>query len=464
MAKKPNLLFFGIDSLRRNHMSHFGYGRLTTPHISKYAEGGVTFDNCFSAHIPTTPGYSNMMTGRDCFGTDVVALSQKAIIDGVPVLAEILRDNGYNTTCVGFQGNAGGRGYDTYLSFAGWGPDHDDGRAHKAENLNDVAIPELERLAKEDKPFMLFLRHMDPHSPYLAPAPFDNMFFQGDAFDPDDKRMQKVYDFKPFGDYIKSWVPEGCTNPDYVVAQYDGAVAYMDSCIQQILTKLHDLGLEEDTIVIFVSDHGETLYDHDCYFDHHSIYDNVLNVPFAFKYAKFGYEGHVDTITQEKDILPTILSLAGIDCGIRFDGRDMTKAVTGEGVREEPEFYITEATWMRKHGWRTPEWKLMIALEPDFHFKPEIELYNLIEDPGENHNIAEENPDVVAFLRARMEAHIAKREAEVGHPDPIYTNLDWSGFGRPFVSSQEAYDNLHIGDPAAAQKLQDKLKEMGVED
>ena len=70
---------------------------------------------------------------------------------------------------------------------------------------------------------------------------------------------------------------------------------------------------------------------------------------------------------------------------------------------------------------------------------------------------------IAAFTASGMEAHIAKREAEVGHPDPIYTNLDWSGFGRPFVSSQEAYDNLHIGDPAAAQKLQDKLKEMGVE-
>ena len=63
-----------------------------------------------------------------------------------------------------------------------------------------------------------------------------------------------------------------------------------------------------------------------------------------------------------------------------------------------------------------------------------------------------------------MEAHIKKREAEVGHPDPIYTNLNWNGFGRPFVSSEEAYNTLHIGDPAAAQKLQDKLKEMGVED
>ena len=104
MAKKlPNILFFGIDSLRRDHMSHYGYHRLTTPHIGKYAEGGITFENCFSAHIPTTPGYANMLTGRDTFGTGVVGLAQKEIAEGVPVLAEMLRDLGYNTTCIGFK-------------------------------------------------------------------------------------------------------------------------------------------------------------------------------------------------------------------------------------------------------------------------------------------------------------------------------------------------------------------------
>ena len=61
MANKlPNLLFFGIDSLRRDHMSLYGYDRLTTPNISKYAARGITFDNCFSAHIPTTPGINSL--------------------------------------------------------------------------------------------------------------------------------------------------------------------------------------------------------------------------------------------------------------------------------------------------------------------------------------------------------------------------------------------------------------------
>ena len=368
MAKKPNILFFGIDSLRRDHMSHYGYHRLTTPHISKYAEQGVTFEQCFSPHIPTTPGYSNMLTGRDCFGTGVVALHQRNIVEGVPVLAEVLREEGYETTCVGFEGNAAGRGYDNYIGFSGWGSDREDGRSHKAENLNDVAIPELERLAKGDKPFFLFMRHMDPHSPYLSPAPYMDMFFQGDAFDPNDDRMQKVYDFKPFGTYIGSWVPKGCTNPDYVIAQYDSAVAYMDSCIQVMLEKLKALGIEDDTIVVFISDHGETLYDHDCYFDHHGMYDCTLTVPLIICWKDHLPSMRIKDTCQLKDFMPTLRELMGSQRDIPFDGRSLMPLVRGEARDAEPEFYITECTWMRKHGWRTPQWKLIVSLEPDFHF------------------------------------------------------------------------------------------------
>ena len=128
----------------------------------------------------------------------------------------------------------------------------------------------------------------------------------------------------------------------------------------------------------------------------------------------------------------------------------------GEVLSHESEFYITECTWMRKHGWRTPQWKLMIALEPDFHFKPEIELYNLIEDPQENNNLAASNVDVVAALRGRMEAWIAKRESETGFPNPMHQQGDWHGHDGvgPFTSSQQAFDTLHIGDPKQAAKLQ----------
>ena len=110
---------------------------------------------------------------------------------------------------------------------------------------------------------------------------------------------------------------------------------------------------------------------------------------------------------------------------------------------------------MRKHGWRTPEWKLIRALEPDLHFKPPIELYNLKEDPKELHNLADELPEIVDLYTKKMEAFIAKRESETGRTNPMYTNLNWHGHGcGPFKTSQQAYDTMHIGDPEAARRLQ----------
>jgi arylsulfatase A-like enzyme len=144
----------------------------------------------------------------------------------------------------------------------------------------------------------------------------------------------------------------------------------------------------------------------------------------------------------------------GIENNLPMEGRSLMPLVRGEYREPEPEFYITECTWMRKHGWRTPEWKLIVALEPDFHFKPELELYNLIKDPEENHNVADENPEVVEALKTRMYAWIAKREKETGRPAPIYTNFLMNG--RPFKSSQEAYDSKYIGGIADAVKLQQK--------
>jgi len=459
MAKKPiNIVMFAVDSLWADHMSCYGYHRLTTPHIDKFAKSGVLFENFFSPHIPTTPGYASMLTGMDCFSTQVVALRHKGgLPDQVATLPEILREAGYQSTCIGFGGNPSSRGFDNYLHYDGWMPD-ETGKAPKAENLNEVAIPELERLAKSGEPFFLFMRHMDPHSPYLPPPPFDQMFYSGDPCDPSKDSIRPVLEFKPFAEYFKSWMPEGITDADYVIAQYDGAIAYMDACIQRILTRIDELGLTENTLVIINSDHGETLMDHECYFDHHGLYECTLHVPLIMRLPGVLPEGvRIPGISLQQDLVPTILELVGVDAGRSFDGKSLLPLIRGERTANYSEFYITEATWMRKHGWRTPEWKLIVALEPDFHFKPEVELYNLILDPGENHNLAEKEPGIVAALRQRMEAWIEKREKETGKTNPMYTNLQWHGLDRgPFTSSQEAYDNLFIGSLTQARGLQQK--------
>ena len=77
MAKHPNIVLMGIDSLLATHMSCYDYGRLTTPHIDRFAQGGTLFERTYSPHIPTTSAYASMLTGMDVFGTQVVALRHK---------------------------------------------------------------------------------------------------------------------------------------------------------------------------------------------------------------------------------------------------------------------------------------------------------------------------------------------------------------------------------------------------
>ena len=459
--KYPNIVLIAIDSLRADHMSCYGYDRLTTPHIDRFAQSGTLFERTFSAHIPTTSAYASMLTGKDCFGTQVVALRHKGGLRAdIKTLPEMLRKSGYSSTCVGFSGNAASRGFDTYLDYPAWGS-WSEGRSPKAQLLNDVALPELDRLASGKDPFLLFLRHMDPHAPYLPPEPFERLFYHGDECDPKNRSMKPVMSFKPFCDFFAKWMPPGITDKDYVIAQYDGAIAYMDACIRNIFNALEACGILDDTIVILNGDHGETLYDHECWFDHHGIYDVTLHVPLIIRYPSAIPAGKsIAGYNQHKDLVPTILELAGIKKprGTTFDGQSLMPMIRGEVASHESEFYISECTWMRKHGWRTPQWKLIVALEPDFHFKPPVELYNLVEDPNENRNLAEEHPDVVRTLKKRMRAWITLREEQTGKKNPMLSQGAWHGHERigAFKNSQQAYDTLHIGNAGEAQRLQAK--------
>jgi len=427
-------------------MSCYGYPRLTSPYLDRLASEGTLFEDSFSPHIPTTPGYANMLTGRDVFGTDRVSLGEPGPIDtSIPTFPEILHGMGYTSVGIAMDDRLV-KGFDEYMGFPGsWGA-WEDRPLRKAEEMNKVALPTLRRLAKGRKPWFLFLRHMDPHAPYLPPAPYDRLFYQGDEFDPSNKSMDPVWAFGPFAEFFKSWMPPGVTDKDYIIAQYDGEVAYMDACIQHILQLVDELGLRDDTIVVVTSDHGETLYDHTVWFDHHSMYDPTLVVPMIYRWP-----GHVPTGRRVRgtctlvDIVPSLLEL--MDCQDEIekrgcDGKSVFRIERGEVAANYSELYITECTWMRKHGLRTPEWKLIEALEPDFHGFPKRELYNLVDDPTEYHNIAKQEPEMCRTLRNRMMAHIERREQETARPNPLKR---W-----------KLGTKLSIGSVAAAQKLQAK--------
>src|SRR5437763_17006356 len=119
--RKHNLILIGVDSLWADHMSAYGYRRLTTPHIDRFAAEGALFERNYSPHNPTTSAYATSLTGMDCFSHQVVALRhQGGLTHRAKTPAETLKVQGHSTTCVGLSGNPSTRAVDHYLNFPGW--------------------------------------------------------------------------------------------------------------------------------------------------------------------------------------------------------------------------------------------------------------------------------------------------------------------------------------------------------
>jgi arylsulfatase A-like enzyme len=291
----------------------------------------------------------------------------------------------------------------------------------------------------------MFLHYWDPHTPYLPPPPFDRMFYSGDEKDPRYTSMDPVWAAPWFAKYFQEWLP-GVTDIEYVKAQYDASIAYSDACISRVLQALDRRGMLDDTLLVINADHGEELDDHRMWFDHHGLYDTNVRVPLLlWRPGCIPAGARVDSMVNLLDVTPTLLELAGMPEAVereRMLGRSLTPLLEGErreargessdkglAALSPPEgtwdaIYLTECTWLRKRGWRTPQWKLIRALEEDIYGNPMVELYDLAADPGEQQNVAESRPEVVQELEEEMNRWVSQRRASTRLPDPSIDQAD----------------------------------------
>jgi arylsulfatase A-like enzyme len=420
----PNIILVSLDTTRADRLSCYGHFRRTSPHLDRLAEEGVLFTDFFSPHIPTFPGHTTMMTGKDIYAHQVTSQSHTPEpSEGVKMLAELLQEQGYFTAAADNLGRWFLRGFDLYEGYR-W--DTSGKEWKRAEAVTQASLKVLEAAAAQEKPFFLFLHFWDPHTPYLPPAPFHRMFYEGDEKDPANHSMDPVWEFENFKHYFAEWMP-GVTDIEFPKAQYDACIAYMDTCFAHLLSRLDELGLTTDTLLAVTADHGEELDEHAHWFDHHGLYDTNLHIPLLLRCPGQLPAGlRVGGLTNMLDLTPTLLDfldLGPIAAREGMLGKSLlplihSPASTARGTTDT--LHITENTWMKKRGLRTHEWKLIIPLEtPDLHGNSDIELYHLTDDPSELNNVATERPEVVAMLRRLMDDRIAQRLTATGLPDPL---------------------------------------------
>lgn len=414
-----NVVLIALDTQRADHLGCYGYGKRTSPFIDSVARRGVLFERCYAPNIPTHPSFTTMLTGKEAITHNIVNIGGGVPIEeGVRLLPEILKEHGYVTAAVDSMGRHFPRGFDEYVTYA-W--DRSDPTVlRKAETVTEKALPVIDSLTARQDPFFLFIHYWDPHTPYLPPPGYTRKFYPKDR-DPyalDNHSLDEAWSWEAFKWYFHEWMP-GVTDAEYVINLYDGETAYMDRHLRRIFAALEPV--QDDTLVIVTADHGEILDEQLGYFDHHGLYEGNIHVPLIFFWpGKLPRGKRVPGFVQNLDLAPTILDLAGIPDRDNMEGLSLVPPIFGVRDGNYRELYLSEATWEVKRAIRTDRWKFIDSIEPDPHGRPMQELFDLVDDPHEQHNLVESNPEQARQLEERLHAWVARRLDETGrNVDPV---------------------------------------------
>ncbi|HEX8680415.1 MAG TPA: sulfatase [Chthoniobacterales bacterium] len=428
-----NFLLLVIDSLRADRLSCYGYRRPTTPNLDALAAAGVLFENFFTPVTPTQPAITTLFTGQTPLTHRIFAQSGRNHLRAdAPWLPELLASHGYATAAI--DNLALGkkwfrRGFRDYHAMA----DLESGEARhlRCTDFNREAAAWLKEHAAE--PFFLYLRYGDPHTPYAAPAPYADLFYEGDPTVRNSGSLDAFY-AQPLKSYlVEDWLAPAAQAIDgaagrriedieWCRAQYDAEVRFADDGVAELLRHLESAGVAENTAVIVVGDHGESLGEHGIYFEHHGLYDCTIRPPLIIRWpAGTTNTRRVAAATQLSDIAPTILEMAGLPIPDAFEGSSLVPLMRGETRRHVYEQIVCcEATWMCKWAWIENGRKLIIAREPDIYGKPPLELYDLNSDPREETNLVTADADLAREMLGRFEHWLAQQLAKTGETaDPL---------------------------------------------
>ncbi|MBW2146859.1 MAG: sulfatase [Deltaproteobacteria bacterium] len=425
MNIKPNILLISVDSLRADHLGCYGYGHPTSPNIDALAEAGELCERLICPGIPTMPSYATLYTGQHPITHGIVAHPCKNELDkNVPFLPKLFLQAGYTTCALDSLMRSRiwfGRGYEFYID-----PSIKHTLLYLAvtcEDINARAIPWLRAHASE--PFFLFIHYWDPHWPFNPPERYRELFYQGNPTDPNNHSLDAWWKH-PLGAAARdTWLRTEnglITDADYIVALYDQEIRYLDNGIGELIAALDELGLAENTIVMLTADHGESMTEHGIFFEHHGLYDCTIHVPLIVRWpGRLRGGGRLPHLLQLTDIAPTILEAAGLAIPDEMEGGSFWKLLTGEEQEGGHKQVISlECTWQAKWSLLTDTYKFILAREPDLYGNPPCELYDLLRDPQEKHNIAEEQPGIAGAMEKELEGWINARMVELGrNDDPI---------------------------------------------
>ncbi len=430
-----NVIWIVADTFRRDHLGAYGNDWIHTPTLDQLAARGTRFDRHYAGGFPTMPTRADHATGRFTMSF----MEWEPLGDDTTTLAEILAARGWHTAAMidtPFYVRGGmnyDRGFQTFVMHSG-----QEGSVTRVQNIGnhesrDVralwrveedcnaprtftnAMQWLERHYKED--FFLYIDTWDPHEPWDAPNYYTEMYMSGF----DGEAVQPIYGY---------WQDvEGFTRGrvDKAHAAYCGEITMVDSWLGHLLRRVENMGLMENTIIVFTSDHGfyfgehgglfgkmtfakksdGSLYQHgdaDAQWQRSPLYEELVHIPLIIA-APGMPPGGYDGITSVVDVMPTLLDALGVDAPDYVDGRSLLPAMADAATpgREyavstipfaNPGDSVRSVDNVSRSLQASPvttvtagDFSLLYSMDPG-----ESELFRLSTDPAQSENIIEANP------------------------------------------------------------------------
>lgn len=426
-----NVVLVSFDSLAAEHVSSLGYKHQTTPTIDALAKRGALFSQAVSPAPWTVPAHMSWFTGTYPSLHKVVnkyvirpgglVLSNlQELSPGMRTLPEVLKEHGYATG--GFTGGAGVSGVFGFKS--GFDVYSDDVPPFTGM---EVPIPKALDWLKGlgSKRFFLFLHGYGIHGQYMPPGGYDKRYVDPPYKGPYDGTPSQQRVLRELG--LRGPIELDEDDARFWQELYDEKISRTDAQFAGFLSALKELRLDERTVFILASDHGEEDYEHRK-FDHgHTLYDELQRVLLVV--VSPGIKGNQVIRAQvgTLNMLPTILGLVGIPLNPKLQaqikGKSLVPLLQGRETEGDDVYMETDyRLYTRKRGLRTRDgWKLIDTLDTG-----KVELYNLKDDPRELKDLAASDPSKVKELKARLSAHdktlgVDPRHWEAGC-SPVYAD------------------------------------------
>lgn len=386
--KLPNVLFITIDTLRADHLSSWGYHLETSPNIDRIASEGVRYENAYTVTSRTAPSHYSMFTSR-------YPQEHGAKLNGFAVpsdtkflfLPQILQHHNYSNAAfvsawpLTEKLTKIGDYFDVY--------DEDLGRSYQminsmryAEDVTPRALDWIEQ--NKDSPFFAWVHYFDPHSPYDFREEFEVTKKTGEP----DRTKERGQDIVP--DDLKA---------------YNSEILYTDHWVGKLVNAVDEMGLKENTIIVIVADHGESIGERGYQGHSHCLYENVVHIPMIFRMPGTIQAGKVvQSKVSTLDLLPTLMDLTvkkanpGAKIPTEYVGRSLAKNLTSKAALPDRTVRFVAFAGQK---WLAPSWLSKLWLR-DLDFpelvgfrkgsqkvvwqaeKENMEIFDLKKDPFEN--------------------------------------------------------------------------------